>query len=534
MNVAKRSLQHFALAVAVASTALLSHSVAQPARAQDERVLVIGHAEATDYLDPARGYNQTTSIIHKAIYQTLVTFPTDSAAEILPELASSWEISEDGLTYTFTLNPDAVFSNGDAVTAEDVVFSFNRMINIKGNPSSLADTIASVAEGDGGTVVLTLTQPDPSILSKLVFGGFAVTNADVVRENGGTDAADADTTDTAQEFLDSSSAGSGPYVLESWENQVQTVLVRNENYWGEAPYFDRIIIVNMPESATQQAAIESGEIQLALDLTADQANSLDGTEGLTVWRGSGNIVHFLLMNADPEVGGPMSDPRVQQAVRLALDYEGYTALFGGVTPASVIPVGFLGAYGTDRAPVRDVEAARALLAEAGYADGLEVTLDYPVFTFQGVNMETNAQKIQADLAEAGITVNLNPGELQVSLEAYRNGQQAFGYWFWGPDFIDPQNYLEFLPGKKVGGERAKWTDEAADPAIVELRDQALVETNADARVEVFHQIQDFMQQNGPFAPFLQPGVQTVYVSTLSGYAWHPQWTLDVTKLGMAE
>jgi peptide/nickel transport system substrate-binding protein len=502
--------------------------------AQDENVLVIGHAESTDSLDPARGYTQTTSIVLKATYDTLVTFPVDSAAEIQPALAESWEISEDGLTYTFTLREGATFSDGSPVTAEDVAFTFNRMINVKGQPSSLATTIAGAEAAEDGTFVLTLSEPDPAILSKLVASGSSIVNAELVTANGGTDAADADTTDTAEEFLNSNSAGSGPYVLESWEPQVETVLVRNENYWGEAPYFDRVIITNLPEAATQKAALESGEIDVALDITADQVPDLESTDGVTVYQGSGNIVHFLLMNANPEVGGPMSDPKVQQAVRLALDYEGYIGLFGGVTPASVIPVGFLGAYGPENALTRDVEAAKALLAEAGYADGFEVTLDYPVFTFQGVNMETNAQKIQADLAEIGITVNLNPGELQVSLEAYRLGEQGFGYWFWGPDFIDPQNYTEFLPGKKVGGERAQWTEERADETIIGLRDQALTETEAEARVEVFQQIQDYMQQNGPFAPFLQPGVQTAYRSDLQGYYWHPQWLLDVALLSRAE
>ena len=82
-------------------------------------------------------------------------------------------------------------------------------------------------------------------------------------------------------------------------------------------------------------------------------------------------------------------------------------------------------------------AARALLAEAGYPAGFEITLSYPDFSFQGVNMDTNAQKIQADLAEAGITVTLSPGELQTELEKYRTGQECFGYWFWGPDILDP-------------------------------------------------------------------------------------------------
>jgi len=497
--------------------------------AQEEKVLVIGHAESTDSLDPGRGFTQTTSIIHKAVYDTLVTFPAGDASSVEPALATSWDISDDGLVYTFHLRDDVKFSNGDPLTANDVVFSFNRLIHINGNPASVATTIASVEASDDHTVVLTLNGPDPSILAKLVFGAFSVVNANEVRAQGGTDAEDAATSDTAETWLNSHSAGTGPYMLDHWDPQVETVLVRNPNYWGEAPYFDRIVITNIAEAATQKTALEAGDIDLALDLTIDQVPDLEATEGISVYQGTGNIVHFLLMNQDPDIGGPMSDPKVQLAVRYALDYEGYLSLWGGSTPASVIPVGFLGAYGSDKALTRDLDRARQLLSEAGYADGFEVTLDYPTFTFQGVNMDTNAQKVQADLAEVGITVDLNPGEIQVALEGYRAGTQGFAYWFWGPDYMDPLDYVAFLPDRLVG-LRAGWTEDRGDETIRDLRGQAEVATDLQQRLDVFGQIQDYLQQNGPFAPFIQPGVQAGYKSDIQGYVWHPQWTLDVARL----
>ncbi len=194
-------------------------AAAEPAEAmpQEGETLVIAIAEDTASLDPARSFETLPSIIHKATYQTLVTFPPDSVEKVIPDLATSWEISDDGTVYTFTLDPDAVFSNGDPVTASDVVFSFNRLKNITGNPSFLAETIASVEAPDEGTVVLTLTQPDPAILAKLVFGAFSVLNQAQVEAQGGSAAADAATSDAAEEWLNQNSAGSGPYVLESWE-----------------------------------------------------------------------------------------------------------------------------------------------------------------------------------------------------------------------------------------------------------------------------------------------------------------------------
>ncbi|MDZ4770968.1 MAG: ABC transporter substrate-binding protein, partial [Chloroflexota bacterium] len=142
--------------------------------------------------------------------------------------------------------------------------------------------------------------------------------------------------------------------------------------------------------------------------------------------------------------------------------------------------------------------------------------------------------IQADLAEIGINVTLNPAEIQVSLEEYRNGLQGFGYWFWGPDFLDPIDVLSFLPGGKVGGERANWTDENADPAIVALRDQAAIESDPETRVALFEQVQDALRESGPWAAFLQPNVQTAFRADLQGYAWHPQWLINLALLNRAE
>jgi peptide/nickel transport system substrate-binding protein len=502
--------------------------------AQDEKVLVIGHAEATDSLDPARGYNQTTSMVLRATYQNLIQWPDQDASEIIPMLATEWSISDDGLTYTFKLRDDAVFASGNPLTAADVVFSLLRVKNAQGSPSFLVADIVSATAVDDHTVNVTLNSVDPSFLAKMAFSAFSIVDSKVVMEHGGTDAEDASTTDTAEAYLNGTSAGSGPYVLESWQPQVETVLVRNPNYVGKAPYYDRVIITNIPEAATQKISLEGGDIDMALDLTADQTSSLESNPDIVTHRGPSNYHHFLLMNRDSDIGGPVSDPNVELAIRYALDYDGYLALWGGVQPASDLAVGILGALGPDQALKRDLDKARQLLADAGYPDGFEIALDYPDYTFQGVNMNTNAQKIQADLAEVGIDVTLRPAEVQVALEGYRSGTQALAYWFWGPDFIDMADFLAFLPGGKVGAQRANWTVEDADPAMVALIDQAKVELDEAKRVDLYGQLQKMAQQDSAFAPFNQPDVLTAWRAGIQGYVWHPCWILDVALLSGSE
>jgi peptide/nickel transport system substrate-binding protein len=173
------------------------------------------------------------------------------------------------------------------------------------------------------------------------------------------------------------------------------------------------------------------------------------------------------------------------------------------------------------------------LEQAGYPDGFDITLEYPTFTFQGVNMDTNAQKIQSDLAEVGINVTLSPSEIQVALEAYRAGQEGFGYWFWGPDVLDPIDMLSFLPGGIVG-DRANWTADRAEESLLDLVAQARVATDPAEREQVFTELQAYTQETSPWAPFIQPDVQTAFRADIQGYVWHPQWLIDVALLSRAE
>jgi peptide/nickel transport system substrate-binding protein len=255
------------------------------AAAQAEQALVIGHAEITEAYDPAHAFNPTSGMVNRVAYDTLVTFPDGDASEILPLLATSWTISDDGLTYTFTLREGVNFTNGEPLTADDVVFSFMRLKNVKAQPSFLADPIATIEAVDERTVAITLTAVRPSFLAELANTAFSVTNADAVRAAGGTDAANAAETDTAHTFLNQTSVGTGPYVLESWSPQDRTVLVRNPGYWGEQPFFDRVIIVNIPEAATQRVALVAGNIDLATDLTPDQVVALEGNDDIGIYLG---------------------------------------------------------------------------------------------------------------------------------------------------------------------------------------------------------------------------------------------------------
>jgi len=199
----------------------------------------------------------------------------------------------------------------------------------------------------------------------------------------------------------------------------------------------------------------------------------------------------------------------------------------------MVPLGFFGAYTEDQGFTRDLDKARELLTEAGYPDGFEVDFTYWDTTSGGVNFATNAQKIQADLAEVGITLNLLPTDLGGWLDPYRAGELPMTYAIWGPDFADPANYLHFVPavsGDVTVSNRINWTEDNADPEVLELRDKARVEVIPEKRAEWYAGIQAYLQQNGPWVPILQPVIQAAFKDDIVGPVIHPFWSLVDARL----
>jgi peptide/nickel transport system substrate-binding protein len=173
-----------------------------------------------------------------------------------------------------------------------------------------------------------------------------------------------------------------------------------------------------------------------------------------------------------------------------------------------------------------LDKAKELLAEAGYPDGFDIVMSYPTkFTRAGVDFDVFAEKVQADLAEVGINVTLRPGELMTSLAEYRAGEQGFSFWMWGADYYDVNDYIEFLP-EGIVGLRSQWNDERAEQEIKDLRDAAKVEMDNDKRVEIWDDIQAYIQVKSPFAPLVQPGPVIAHRQWLKGYVFNEDWKVD--------
>lgn len=411
--------------------------------------VVVGLSMAYTSLDPAYSYEWDGEMTIHSVYDTLVTTSAEDESEILPSVASSWEISDDNLTYVFTLNEGIHFTTGKELTAEDVVYCLNRVKGVQGNPSFLLDTVESIEATDTYEVTLTLNTVNPAILSILTRATFGIYDSEVAAANGGT----CDENDTLQSWMDSNpSIGSGAYQITSYTSGSEVILEKFEDSKLRTASIDKIIVRNIADASTQQMELLAGDIDFALDLTADQIAVIETEEDIQIIEGETYDIFFLMMNVSEEYGEELSNELVREAIKYAIDYDGLCTLAGNgaFTPTGIIPSGFLG-YAGESTTLRDVDYAKELLAEAGYADSFEFDCGViPDMAPDGVSFMTLAEKIQSDLAEAGITMNIISQEASVYLEGYRNGTQQAVVSQWGPDYYDSNNQLAFLPGNTVG------------------------------------------------------------------------------------
>ena len=492
--------------------------------------VVVAMGSGFSTLDPGYVYEKYPPLIVNACYETLFKFyDNEGAAE--PCLVDTYELSEDALTLTVTLKDGITFASGNPMTSADVMFSINRCKNLQGNPSFICDTIESMEAPDEKTVVFHLTQPDSAILSKLTYSSTAVLDSEVVKANGGTDAEDAATADTAQAYLDTTSAGSGMYVMTSYTPDEEVVLEKNQNYWGEATNVDKFIIKIQPDSNTQMMTLSTGDVDVAMNMTDDTMAELAGVENVEMINGATKTVGFVMMNMNEEYGGPVSDPTVQKAIRKALDYTGIQTIIGEgtLTPYSIIQSGFMGSKGEREADYANLEEAKALLAEAGYADGFDVDLTVCDLDMEGVALTDLAQKVKDDLSQIGINVNIVSQPWAAGYgDDYRDGKLGFTVMYWGTDYNDPNVQLEFLPGASVG-LRAGWTTEM-DPELAALYQEAMKATDNDARIAVLEQIQDMTYEDGPFIMIAQAPAHIGYNTRLEGVAISDPYALDLTLI----
>ncbi|HLX21588.1 MAG TPA: ABC transporter substrate-binding protein [Gaiellaceae bacterium] len=514
-----------ALASAAAAFGATAHSTAGT-------TLVVDNSFTIKTSDPQRAFDPTGSLIDRALYDTLFTYKGGDLSNPIPLLVSSWKASNGAKAFTFQLKKNVHFADGTPLTSKDVVFSLKRLVNIKGNPAFLLAGVTVKAAGPY-TVVMTSTTPDTELPAILANPSTGIVNSKLVMAHGGTDAANASTADKAENWLNtpaSAGAGSGPYVLKSYSTTSQIVLAPNTKYWGpKKPSFGTVVVRNMI-ATTQLINVQRGSHEIAIDLSADQAQTLKGNKKLNVSLQPSTWVFWLFANNNPSVSKVTSNEQWQQAVRYGLDYKSILSVAGpgAIQAPGLIPSMFLGSLPQKDNTVQNVTKAKAALAASGLGSQ-QVTLQYPSdLTINGVPFTTMAEKVQANLQAIGFNIQLSGSPTSNWLTTYRNGSMAFGLSLWGPDYPDPADYLTFAPGNLVG-LRVGWA-KGADPAIEKLAAKALVTTNAAQRKAIYQEYQHDLNESGPYFPLMQPTQVFVSTSDLKNAVYNAEYDVDVTQI----
>ena len=415
--------------------------------------------------DPALSTDVPTGRAVGYVFEGLTRFTP--AAQVEPALASSWTVSPDGRTWRFTLRRDVKFHDGTAFTAQQVVASFTRVLDPKtrggrGWPlypiagatefaAGTATTIRGLQVENDSTIAITLTEPF-AIFPKLL----AMPVASIVPA---TIAAD----------FGEKPVGTGPWRLVEWKHDDYVRFVRNDAYWGTKPQQDTLVARIIPDPSTAVAEFESGNVDLLYipeaetrvwEQTEEKKALLQAAPVLRLW--------YVAINT---TRGPLADVRVRQAINHAIDTKAIlTQLLGGRgrLAAGIIPPALDGAD-TTRAPyVHDVAKAKALLAAAGFPNGLRVKL----WCSQDATQSRVAQAIQGYLKEAGITAELVQRESASMREAARKGEADLVLKDWYADYPDAENFLYPLlhsTNAGVGGNVSFFRNPAFDSVVTASR-----------------------------------------------------------------
>jgi peptide/nickel transport system substrate-binding protein len=480
-------------------------------------------------LDPHRQYEISPPQIVRAAYETLVTLGDGgrNLTKLDPLLAESYAVSADGKVYTFKLRTGVRFHTGAIMTADDVVFSYRRLGNLKDNPAWLfSDHVASIEAADTATVRITLKEPNAAFLSILTSPNFAVVDAKAVRAHSGTDAANADKADKATDWLDQNSAGTGPFILKKWTRGVEVVLERNAGYWRAPSSWGRIVVRDIPDPATQLEQVERGDVHIAQSLDPDLTARFRRSGKGRVVEGNTLDMTYLAMTTSVTLSSALAERKVRQAIAHAIDYDGIIkGLMRGaaVQIPSVIPLGLVG---TDPAlaPRRDVARAKQLLQEAGYPNGFTVKMVYPTRVLVGgLSAETLATKLQADLAQIGVQLQLEPRETVAWRADYRAAKLAITIADWTPDFADPHGWAIPFAVKGSAAARRVFYDNAKAGALAIDAGRL---TDASKRTRLYLELQKILIGDAAFVGLIQPKVNIAVAPHVSGVTYNAVYFLD--------
>jgi peptide/nickel transport system substrate-binding protein len=471
-----------------------------PAMPEGELIVALSTLPNSIYFPNSAERN--ASNVSQQIFEGLVWLDDDN--NVLPALAESWEISEDGTEYIFHLREGVKFHNGADFTAEDVVTSWTAGKDPANAYAYVHERAENVEVVDDFTVRITTPEPDPLFLI-IPARDWAMIPTDYFNEVG-------------LEGVEDHPIGTGPFKFVEWVKGERVVLEAFEDYWDEGlPKVASLTFRPIPESSTRVAAVQTGEIHIANRLSSEEAQSLLGVPDVQVVRYPVDRVYYIAFNnLTSGIGQPTEDVLVRQAMNYAVDRQAIIdALFDGFADLSTgyITPGNLGYNASIEPYPYDPDRARELLAEAGYPDGFEIGFACPIGAY--TNFEQVCEAIGGYFEDVGISPE--GGEIQFmesgqywDLEASKELPPLFGdSW----STADGEALNRLIGAVRADSSYAAWGEPTIDDFL------ARIETEVDpvARAGLYSELHQYMYDNPPFIYLYEPNTFEAINAVVQNY-----------------
>ena len=485
-------------------------------------------------MDPGEAFEISAGEITGNTYDMLVRLDVNDTTRVVGGIAESWEVSDDGLTYTFKLKPGLTFASGNPITAEDVAWSFERAVKLNKSPAFIikqfglnGDNVTEKAKAvDPSTFVFTVDKSyAPSfVLNCLTATVASVVDSKLVKEHAAVVTASADykyDNDFGNDWLKTNYAGSGPFTMRDWRANELVVLERNDNYYGEKAKLQRVIYRHVKESATQRLMLETGDIDVARNLEPGDLAAVEENADLTTTDSPKGTIYYISLN---QKNPNLAKPEVREAFKYLVNYDaiGETLIKGiGEIHQTFLPKGVLGAV--DENPYKfDVAKAKELLEQAGLKDGFTVTMD--VRNTQPVT--GIAESFQQSLGQAGVKMEIIPGDGKQTLTKYRARNHDMYIGQWGVDYWDPHSNAETFTSNPNNADDSTtktlaWRNAWDVPELTAETDAALLERDNAKRADIYAKLQKEVLETSPFVIIFQQNEVAGLRKAVSGYKLGP-------------
>lgn len=449
--------------------------------------LIIGRPSDSVTLDPNDSPDVESTSVTGVLVESLVRFKPGTL-EIEPWLATDWDVSPDGLVWTFHLRDGVRFHDGTPFNAEAVEFTFSRILD-EDNPyhqygkwthaSSQYNTVTEVKAIDNLTVEMTLSEPFSPLLTALASPRGGIVSPRAVKQD--------------PENFFKNPVATGPYKLKEWRPDDRVVLERFTDYWGEPGRVDEIIFRVIPETAARMLALAQGDIHVMTSVDRTAAEAIKQNESLVLQESPGLMHTYLVAN---HLKPPLDNVKVRKAIFHAINREALVKAFweGATVAKGVMSPFMLGFHDGLAWPEYDPENARQLLTEAGFPNGFKTSLmTYNAGRTHTPEPRKAAEAIQADLAKVGIDVEIILIEAGTLIPMLRAAEHELHLAGFNPLIPDPWTimYTQFDSRRAVEGSAQNFAF-YRNPDVDALNDKATRTANQDERVEAYRNLQEIL------------------------------------------